>query len=299
MPPEMQVTCPESEPAGPPHVRTDSAAPPADSPGGLGRAIAEFVVVLSLSVLIFRTFAAEAYIVPTGSMAPTLLGQHREIICPNCDFRLILGLDEAGRAGRPVCPNCGQGELDAVRALDSNGDRVLVQKFVYDLRPPRRWEVAVFHFPGDPSQAYVKRVVGRPGESIRILGGNIWIDGRIARKTLGEQRAMRVLVFDNNHSPRDAERVPRWRFRLGRSDRRLSSGWTTQGTRFDHEPSEAPELVDWVEYRHWDPDRARYGRVHDFNAYNGADVPGENVVNDLMVSARVRPGAGARAVVVW
>ena len=40
---------------------------------------------------------------------------------------------------------------------------MLVQKFLYDVRRPTRWEVAVFHFPGEPSQAYVKRVVGLPG----------------------------------------------------------------------------------------------------------------------------------------
>ena len=29
----------------------------------------------------------------------------------------------------------------------------------------------MFHFPGEPTQAYVKRVVGLPGEAIRIKGG--------------------------------------------------------------------------------------------------------------------------------
>src|SRR3954451_10136616 len=93
-----------------------------EDPGshGLVRQTAEFLVILCLSVLLFRTFAAEAYIVPTGSMAPTLLGQHRELVCPNCDFRIVLGLDEGGRGGRPVCPNCGQGGLDDVPAVDTN-----------------------------------------------------------------------------------------------------------------------------------------------------------------------------------
>ena len=97
-------------------------------------------------------------------------------------------------------------DLDGLAAVDRQWrHRVLVQKFLYDLRRPRRWEVSVFHFPGDPSQAYVKRVVGLPGESIQIDRGDIVVNGKIARKTLKEQRATRVLVFDNNFVPRDAD----------------------------------------------------------------------------------------------
>src|SRR4051812_16260433 len=164
-------------------------------PGLVGRT-EEILIVLVLSILLFRTFAAEAYIVPTGSMAPTLLGDHEEIVCPNCGIRFALGLDEAAQSGRPICPNCGADKFDRSTAVACSGDRVLVQKFLYDFRRPQRWEVAVFHFPGEPSQAYVKRVVGLPGESVQIVRGDVVIDGRIARKTHREQRAMRVLVYD-------------------------------------------------------------------------------------------------------
>jgi len=271
----------------------------ADGASGLVRQTVEFLILLSLSILLFRTFAAEAYIVPTGSMAPTLLGNHREIVCPNCGFRFTLGLDEDGRGGRPVCPNCGQTGLADVPAVESNGDRVLVQKFLYDVRRPRRWEVSVFHYPGEPSQAYVKRVVGLPGESIRIAGGDVHIDGAVARKTLREQRAIRVLVYDNNFVPRDSARFPRWTYRRVAARRRLESGWRPEGSRFVHAATPPPaDAIDWVEYRHWDPDRGRPAAVHDFIGYNGSDVRGENTVNDLMVEARVAPGGDARSVAV-
>src|SRR3954447_18952139 len=111
---------------------------PSHPPGsGLARQTVEFLIVLTLSILLFRTFAAEAYIVPTGSMAPTLLGQHDEVVCPNCGFRFAVGRDYEGRAGRPICPNCGQDELEGVAAVECNGDRLLVQKFLYDVRRPR------------------------------------------------------------------------------------------------------------------------------------------------------------------
>src|SRR5205823_11765223 len=143
---------------------------------------------------------------------------HRELACPNCNFRFTMGLDEEGRPGRPVCPNCGQTGFDDLPSVECNGDRVLVQKFLYDVRRPRRWEVAVFHFPGEPSPAYVKRVVGLPGEAVKISGGDVYADGRIVRKTLKEQRAIRVLVYDHNFVPKDSGRYPRWTFRRGRPD---------------------------------------------------------------------------------
>ena len=256
------------------------------------RQTVEFLVVLGLGILLFRTFAAEAYIVPTGSMAPTLLGHPQGAsTCPNCRFPFVIGLDDQGRAGRPVCPNCGQDGLGTSPAVECNGDRLLVQKFLFDLRRPRRWEVAVFQSPAEPDQAYVKRVVGLPGEAIQICGGDVFIDGRIARKIAAEeQRAMRILVFDNNFVPADSDRFPRWAFRRGdRTGRTVAE--RLEGRRDPVRPrahdGRRPTAIDWLDYRHWDPDRGRYGPVRDFIAYNGGDVRGENAVRDLMLEADV------------
>src|SRR5271166_5925358 len=79
---------------------------------GVVRQTVELIVTLCLSVLVVRTFSAEAYVVPTGSMAPTLLGWHRELTCPNCGFVFVIGVDEEGHPPRPVCPNCGKNDLD-------------------------------------------------------------------------------------------------------------------------------------------------------------------------------------------
>ena len=274
---------------------------------GLYRQTVEFLVGLCLTILVFRTFAAEAYIVPTGSMAPTLLGMHQDLTCPNCGIHFALGMDEGGRSGRAVCPNCGQVGLEGAPAVDCNGDRLLVQKFVYDLRPPRRWEVAVFQSPAEPDQAYVKRVVGLPGESVLIVDGDVVIDGRVARKSLAEQRAIRIPVYDHNFVPLDSDRYPRWNFRrrgargIGRSLE--LSRWEARGTRFvrpaDPDPAEdAGDTVDWIEYLHWDPERGHESPIYDFCPYNGGDVRGENRVSDLMLEAQVSARPGTKAVAV-
>src|SRR5262249_5664147 len=54
--------------------------------------------------------------------------------------------------------------------------------------------------------------------------------------------------------------------------------------------------VDWVEYQHWDPDRARFTAVYDYNPYNGAELRGENRVSDLMLEARLTVGDDVPAI---
>jgi signal peptidase I len=232
-------------------------------------------------------------------MAPTLLGLHQDLRCPNCGIAFALGIDDRGRRGRPACPNCGHTEWASDAGTEANGDRLLVQKFLFDLRPPRRWEAAVFQNAADPGQAYVKRVVGLPGETIWIRGGDVYVDGKIARKTLAEQLSMRIPLYDNNFVPADAARYPRWTFRHGAPGRSPRSGWQPDGTRFVRAPvALGGSIVDWLEYRHWQPDRGDYGPVRDFNAYNGVDLPGDNRVNDLMLEARVALDSDVKAIVV-
>jgi signal peptidase I len=256
---------------------------------GVLRQTVELLVSLCLCVLFVRTFSAEAYVVPTGSMAPTLLGLHREITCRNCRYVFVVGIDEERQTGQAVCPNCGQRGLDDAPAVECGGDRVLVQKFLYDFRRPKRWEVAVFHFPGEPTQAYVKRVVGLPGEAIRIKDGDIFVDGKIVRKSLEEIRAMRILVHDSRFQPEDGKRFPRWQFRSGARDPEVESGWVAQDGQFAHTvlDHEARPRADWLVYKHWDPSRGKYGPVRDFYGYNGGDFGADNEVADVGVEARL------------
>jgi signal peptidase I len=84
-----------------------------------------------------KYFLVEAYSIPSPSMQPTLLGS------------------------------------TAAGAYD----RILVNKAAYLLSDPDRWQVAVFRYPHNRSQNYVKRIVGLPGETLRITGGDIFKRG--------------------------------------------------------------------------------------------------------------------------
>ena len=57
----------------------------------------------------------------------------------------------------------------------SNGDYVLVDELTYHLRPPQRGEVVVFHDPQDYSTYFIKRVIGLPGETVKIASDTVTI----------------------------------------------------------------------------------------------------------------------------
>ncbi|QDT64158.1 signal peptidase I [Calycomorphotria hydatis] len=189
----------------------------------------EALVGLMISVALFRAFEVEGYMISTGSMAPTLYGYHKRVDCPSCGLQFARGItlkegetisgsrSASGAnhvdAGKSVeehdwdsfanCPNCGESRINITRLPKNHGDQLLVLKNAYDISPPHRWEVIVFRNPGDPGQAYVKRVVGLPGEQLSIVDGDVYADGSICRKDLDTQRGMRISVFDSEHLTED------------------------------------------------------------------------------------------------
>jgi signal peptidase I len=56
-----------------------------------------------------------------------------------------------------------------------NGDYLIIDELSYQFRAPQRGEVIVFKYPSDPSQRYIKRIVGLPGETISIQDGQVFI----------------------------------------------------------------------------------------------------------------------------
>jgi signal peptidase I len=58
-----------------------------------------------------------------------------------------------------------------------DGERIVVNKFVYRFRPIQRGHVVVFWYPRDPSVSFVKRVVGLPGDRVEIRDGKLLVNG--------------------------------------------------------------------------------------------------------------------------
>lgn len=57
-----------------------------------------------------------------------------------------------------------------------NGDYLIIDEITYQFRSPQRGEIVVFRYPNDPSQRYIKRIIGLPGEAIKIEDGKVFIN---------------------------------------------------------------------------------------------------------------------------
>jgi signal peptidase I len=118
---------------------------PAPTPSGksVTREYLESIVVALILALFIRTFAVQAFKIPTGSMLDNLLvGDHLLV------NKLVYS------------PSFGPLE-----------DRLLGK------RPIERGHVVVFKYPDEPARDFIKRVVGLPGETVEIRGRTVYIDG--------------------------------------------------------------------------------------------------------------------------
>lgn len=150
------------------------------------------------------------------SMAPHFLGQHLVITCDRCGqtYR-IEPLVERPSDARSTCASCGQihtlPEADEEWELRA-GERVRINRLHRWLHAPRRWEVWAFEA-DDWHQAaseagqrllpvpMVKRVVGLPGERLQFLHGELWVDGKLLKKSLDDVRQLSVGVMNAVESP--------------------------------------------------------------------------------------------------
>ena len=62
--------------------------------------------------------------------------------------------------------------------LLEDGERIIVNKFVYRFQPIDRGDVVVFWYPKDPSVSFIKRVVGVPGDVVELRSGILHVNGR-------------------------------------------------------------------------------------------------------------------------
>src|SRR5688572_28888426 len=114
-----------------PAVSSVLTAPPKKSMAENVRETLESIVVAFILAFVFRAFIVEAFVIPTGSMAPTLYGDHLTNTCSACGFEYAVGMPP--RTGSPEfdlrCPNCNL-QVDRFKRSQTmnpdSGDRILV-----------------------------------------------------------------------------------------------------------------------------------------------------------------------------
>src|SRR5438094_3166807 len=59
-------------------------------------------------------------------------------------------------------------------------ERIFINKYTYKLGAGTiaRDDLVVFHYPNDPTQSYIKRVIGLPGDTVQILEGTVYVNGQ-------------------------------------------------------------------------------------------------------------------------
>lgn len=250
-----------------------------DNSVGIKETLTSLIIAFMLAFL-FRGFVIEGFQIPTGSMAPTLLGKHIRFTSPYNGYDWSVGpWNYTGTNGRgnPLGTQSGLEVNDPMSALeisDTNrrlaaGDRVFVLKYLPILHQPERWDVVVFKNPGT-HENYIKRLVGMPGEQIAFVDGDVftratdqstldlgwssWTDSdwSIERKPERVQRTMFQDVFNSRY-------VPTGELGYRSPFNGATSGWEGILTESTYQfAGEGSTSLDWNGTRD----------ITDFNAYN-------------------------------
>ena len=246
----------------------ESTPTPADRPADETiKETFESIVIAFILAFVFRAYVVEAFVIPTGSMAPTLLGAHIDVQCDQCGYEFDFdppkeAITRSGQIGWPnrqhdealgvVCPMCVAPNVVSRGTTINSGDRILVHKYIYSFSEPRRWDVVVFKAPHQPETNYIKRLVGLPNEQLYLFEGNVYVrplasddapDGdddtgwHIARKTDRPkvQRTVWQPIYHSNFVPRDGGQRrydPRFDWTVPWTPRGVTSGdWDVEGRR--------------------------------------------------------------------
>jgi len=70
-----------------------------------------------------------------------------------------------------------------------NGDYLLIDELSYRFNDPSRGDVIVFKYPTDPSQRFIKRIVGMPLETVELVGSSIHIIDKFGNTTVLSEKS--------------------------------------------------------------------------------------------------------------
>ncbi|RMH26643.1 MAG: signal peptidase I [Planctomycetota bacterium] len=284
----------------------DQAASPDRTPDSLKETLISIVIAFALA-FVGRSYVIEPFVIPTGSMAPTLNGAHMRFRSPVSGFDWAanprdgappLPVQGSRRSGSPIVvtdPVTGH-EMRRFDVPLRAGDRILVLKHLYALFEPKRFDVVVFKNPEQPQENFIKRLLGLPGEEIWLCDGDLFVREpdaadpdrrrwRIARKPQRVQGEVWWPVFSSEYTPIDSAITGApWRGPWS------GAGWDTEGLAYRADSAE-PGALEW--------DAARWP-ITDETPYNEPVRRLMSIdsfpVSDLRLRAGVEPDAAGLTV---
>lgn len=275
-------------------------------PDSLKDTLISIIIAFALA-FVGRSYVIEPFIIPTGSMAPTLMGAHMRFQSPYSGFEWTANPRDGVREGKPLRIQGARGSRNPIRVVDPvshiglsrtqeplyAGDRILVLKYLYALFEPKRFDVVVFKNPEDPQINFIKRLIGLPGEELWLCDGDLFVrkpgssdpelqKWRIQRKPRRVQDDIWWPVFSSQYTPTDQTPLDRtWRGPWS------GDGWDTSGMSY-HTDSPTPgdlvwdnaawPITDWTPYN--DPVAGLFRNV-------GIQLP----VSDIRLHAGIEPSA--------
>jgi len=186
-----------------------------------------------LIMWVLASVKMDGVIPTTGMMAPTVINAHTTITCEACGWTYATRVpDWTAPQGKKApewydtqCPNCGQPYKVTPDTRLQQGDRCLVTK----RGEHQRWDVVyrVTSGTNEATQRVLTRVVGLPGESLELIGGDVFVGKTKTRlqKAPGEADDMWIPVNDSKYTP--AEPVKggsQWKAAGGRSNWKFADG---------------------------------------------------------------------------
>lgn len=243
------------------------------------REILESLAIALVLAFLVKTFLIELFVIPTGSMAPTLMGLHKDLNCPVCGapFQISASEERPDLTGHGsidknnptavvggTCPQCrstsylGKNNPQGKNYRRYAGDRILVSKYDFAFRQPKRWHVTVFRYPAKPQISYIKRLIGLENETVRIRNGDIFVKREGETKFTIQRKPSRALnavlqpVDDIDYPVEEWQRLG-WpnRWADAGPDYKSFSVWVfdPENKSYHGGGSRSPEQVDWLLYR--------------------------------------------------
>lgn len=226
-----------------PNTTTPASTPAVDKADphsvGFKETFTSLIIAFALA-FVFRGFVVEPYVIPTNSMAPTLLGAHVRVTDPDTGYSWPVTTWFQDRNGASSSPLPRQGgtlngvDMGPMRLYDPMtrqpienakglptlaGDRIFVLRYIEPLFSPTRYDVVVFKTPTSPDVNFIKRLIGLPNEEIALIDGDVFVRQRsasvkedgvntwlldgwtVAAKPPIVQRAVWQPVFDSRYAP--------------------------------------------------------------------------------------------------
>lgn len=83
-------------------------------------------------------------------------------------------------------------------------ERIFINKLAYRLESIQRGDIVVFRYPRDPRKSFIKRVVGLPGDRVRVSEGHVFLNGRLTAEPYVPEEYLDSRSFPEIKIPADS-----------------------------------------------------------------------------------------------